>query len=407
MTLLSDHFAGVSAKRLSAVETERHTSNQHEFNGTSAMKRYLGMGRQRFLARFFYLGEDEDDRLVIDDTVTWYDARENHPTRSEYRLYFSDNEVMNRAAAEDVLIASLCRDGALVLLVVSSDSPLLESVLWLFGLPGLPGTGFETIDPSTAKSQSSSIFASIAEEIGLEIENESGDRWLDLLLDRFGLQFPSTRALSALALETLGTTINAIEAPDAALITLMDREEELFRELERKIVSDHLKANAASWSDDVDAFVHFSLSVHNRRKSRAGHALENHLEWTFFQNDLHFNRGAHTEGRSKPDFLFPGKQSYQDPTYPAERLTMLGVKTSCKDRWRQVLNEAKRIDKKHLLTLQPAISEHQTREMEDSGLSLVLPESLHTSYTAEQKSGLLTLNEFLSVVKDRQQWSTK
>src|SRR5690606_13628182 len=234
MTQLSDHFVGVSAKRLSPVETERQKSNQHEFNGTNAMKRYLGANRRRFSARFVYLGEDEDDRLAIDDTVTWYDARENHPTRSEYRLYFSDNEVMNLAAAEDVLIASLCRDGSLVLLVVSSDSPLLEAVLWLFGLPGLPGAGFETIDPSTAEQKSSAIFASLAEEIGLQIEDDNGDQWLDLLLDRFGLQFPTTRALSSLALDTLGTSIIAIEAPDAALITLMDREEELFRELERK-----------------------------------------------------------------------------------------------------------------------------------------------------------------------------
>lgn len=44
--------------------------------------------------------------------------------------------------------------------------------------------------------------------------------------------------------------------------------------------------------------------------------------------------------------------------------TMLGVKSTCKDRWRQVLSEAKRIDNKHLATLEPGISENQTAEMQ-------------------------------------------
>ena len=42
---------------------------------------------------------------------------------------------------------------------------------------------------------------------------------------------------------------------------------------------------------------------------------------------------------------------------------MLAAKTSCKDRWRQVLAEADRIRTKHLLTLEPAISKIQTAEM--------------------------------------------
>ena len=36
------------------------------------------------------------------------------------------------------------------------------------------------------------------------------------------------------------------------------------------------------------------------------------------------------------------------------------VKSTCKDRWRQVLSEADRIPNKHLFTLEAAISENQT-----------------------------------------------
>ena len=53
-----------------------------------------------------------------------------------------------------------------------------------------------------------------------------------------------------------------------------------------------------------------------------------------------FARGAETENRNKPDFLFPRATQYRSTTFPSERLTMLGAKSSCKDRWRQVLSEA-------------------------------------------------------------------
>ena len=42
---------------------------------------------------------------------------------------------------------------------------------------------------------------------------------------------------------------------------------------------------------------------------------------------------------------------------------MLGAKSTCKDRWRQVLAEDEKISRKHLLTLEPGISEPQTHQM--------------------------------------------
>ena len=107
---------------------------------------------------------------------------------------------------------------------------------------------------------------------------------------------------------------------------------------------------------DVDGFLSFSLSVQNRRKSRAGQALENHLEELFTAHGIRFARGVVTENCNTPDFLFPGALEYQNPTFPTAMLTMLGAKSTLKDRWRQVLSEAARIEDKHLLTLEPGIS---------------------------------------------------
>src|SRR5690349_12096745 len=79
---LSQYFQGVAVKRLKPVEADRSASHQHEFNGTVQMKQLLGSDRRTFPARFFWFGDEEEDTEHIAAEVTWYDARENHPTRS-------------------------------------------------------------------------------------------------------------------------------------------------------------------------------------------------------------------------------------------------------------------------------------------------------------------------------------
>lgn len=165
---------------------------------------------------------------------------------------------------------------------------------------------------------------------------------------------------------------------------------------------------ASSWDSwarggepDVDGFIGFSLSVQNRRKSRAGRALENHLEAVFTAHSLRYERGAVTERNNKPDFLFPGATEYHDSSFPAACLTMLASKTSAKDRWRQILKEADRICQKHLITLEPAISEAQTEQMRASDVQLVIPRSIQLNYSDHQRIGLVSLNDFVGMVKGR------
>lgn len=177
----------------------------------------------------------------------------------------------------------------------------------------------------------------------------------------------------------------------------------MFRRLERRIVAERIGGGfQARDGADVDGFLSFSLSVQNRRKSRAGHALEHHLEAIFTTHAIQHARGAETENRNKPDFLFPGQNEYRDLDFPASHLTMLGAKSSLKDRWRQVLSEAERIDRKHLLTLEPGISENQTTEMQAKNLQLVVPRDLHSTFRNSQKGWLMDLAGFLSLVKERQ-----
>ena len=114
-----------------------------------------------------------------------------------------------------------------------------------------------------------------------------------------------------------------------------------------------------------------------------------------------------TEHKSKPDFIFPGQTEYRDRAFNEIDLTMLGVKSSCKDRWRQVLAEADRIKRKHLLTLEAAISKNQTDEMDFKELQLVLPKDIHQSYSPEQQSWLMSITEFTDHVLSKQQYPGK
>ena len=154
--------------------------------------------------------------------------------------------------------------------------------------------------------------------------------------------------------------------------------------------------------DDPEPFLKLMQSALQRRKSRAGSALENHLEQVFSAHGITYTRTGVTENRLKPDFIFPGISHYHDPAFPPARLTMLASKTTSKDRWRQILNEAARIPDKHLITLEPSISENQTKEMQGERVQLVIPAPIHETYTAAQRAWLIDVEAFLSVVRGRQ-----
>ena len=133
-----------------------------------------------------------------------------------------------------------------------------------------------------------------------------------------------------------------------------------------------------------------------------GHALQNHLAKIFIENKLKFEAQALTEGKSKPDFIFPGKKEYQDKKYKTDFLVMLAAKSSCKERWRQILDEAERIPNKHLCTLEQAISSDQTSAMMERKVTLVIPSLLHNTYTVAQQKNLRTINQFVDYVKFKQ-----
>ena len=81
---------------------------------------------------------------------------------------------------------------------------------------------------------------------------------------------------------------------------------------------------------------------------------------------------------------------------------MLGAKTTCKDRWRQVLTEAARSPEKHLCTLEPSISSHQLVEMNQEHLTLVVPQEIRMSYKIPDDVVVLSIADFCELALNRQ-----
>lgn len=183
--------------------------------------------------------------------------------------------------------------------------------------------------------------------------------------------------------------------PDSRLLRRRECEFEIFRSVEEAI---ELPAILAGFTT-LDGFISKAQTILQRRKARSGRSLELHTREILieerFREGADFEHGSQSEPGKRPDFLFPSQAAYRDPNFPAHRLRMLATKTTCRDRWRQVLNEADRIPVKHLLTLQEGVSEAQFREMTQANVQLVVPEPLIGKFPASIQADIQTLESFM------------
>lgn len=235
-----------------------------------------------------------------------------------------------------------------------------------------------------------------------QCENETLQTAIDEAIKDLN-DFPQTSEMGKMAQELFNKLhkINderVCESPDKILLNWYDTELSMFRSLEEKVYNPIYTQPFA----DCQSLIEFSNKILNRRKSRAGKSLEHHLSAIFTAQKLIFEEQVVTENNKKPDFLFPNAICYHNFEFPAEDLTILGAKTTCKDRWRQVINEADRVDEKYLFTLQQGISKNQLKEMADENVKLVVPQSHVDSYPEEYRESLNTLSGFIEIVKEKQ-----
>lgn len=118
-------IVGMAIKTLSEVEVNYWASNQHEFNGVTSLKRIFGMEKRYFNAKFVYMsdrGIEKEGR----GTLTWYDARENHPYRTEYRLYYDSSVPLQKAEAGDTLLITMDNHGLVNVVIIAKGTQLVN-----------------------------------------------------------------------------------------------------------------------------------------------------------------------------------------------------------------------------------------------------------------------------------------
>ena len=386
---VGDYFEMVLEKRLSAVDVERGISHQHELGGFAKLKPLLGESRRVIPATYAYLSDGAP--IVERGTTTWYNAREGKPRRPEYRLYYPTNRAVSSAKVGDLTIAGITESGELAFVFAESGSMAERDLMWLFGL----GDASDRFDMTRdLMRRIDATGAGVLEALGFPVElPPTLDDAVGEMLERWPDRLPTGRVLAAFARDHVG--IDPHDDPDLALVEWYNTQTALFMGYEAMDRERRLGPLVRDVHEpDYDAILAVSMSLFQRRRTSAGKALESHLEALFDSLGIRYTSQAVTEAKEKPDFLFPSVEAYWDNGFPSARLTLLGAKTTVKDRWRQVLNEGRRVERKHLVTLEPGISDDQTHDMDASGLQLVVPNPIQPTYSTAQRAWLWSVSDF-------------
>ncbi len=311
-----------------------------------------------------------------DSTIKWYGKK----TRSEYRLtgFGRGFPWLTADNVGDLLVLVRTGDALFHAYMVSLNEDIADIQAGL-GVEIINTWGLYEESDQFAEKESNCI-------------HDKFDSYIKQLVD-----FPDTATISAKTLEAIVSCIKtfARKELDKKLMLLMENEYSFFQMMEKKFCLNDIMHPFQS----VDEFIATASRMLNRRKSRAGRALENHVGFLFHDANIPFDTRPKVDGQ--PDVLIPGKAEYENPSWPEEHLFVVGMKTTCKDRWRQVTKEAGRVTKKYILTLQKGISANQITEMRDSNVTLIVPKNLHGMFPTVKGMELLSIQGFVDTVKTR------
>jgi EcoRII C terminal/Restriction endonuclease EcoRII, N-terminal len=238
---------------------------------------------------------------------------------------------------------------------------------------------------------------------GVAQKAESEDECIDRKIREFSsalMEFPTGAVFSQTTRDILVSCLRRfpeLEA-DEALVQAYQTEYQLFQSVERQVCQNEVSGRLFT---NIDDFIQTAASIMNRRKARAGRSFENHVEYLLTHAKVPHKMRPALGADGRPDIVIPDERAYFDKSFPLDKLFVVGLKTTCKDRWRQVLNEGLRVPAKHILTLQPGITSAQLAEMHAAQISLVVPKSLHKSFPKDRTINLLSVESFIQTVKQQ------
>lgn len=316
------------------------------------------------------------DGRVTKSTVKWYGK-----AKSEYRFTGFGRDFPFRTADNvgDLLVIVPESHQHFFAYVLDHDDDIIEIQAAL---------GVEIQDVSAVYDKDAAAFE--------ETEDDCIDRRLRAFVDSLE-SFPTTAVFSDASREAVNLCIRALDTmtADERFMLWHDTEFALFKMAERKLCASQIAGRVFR---SVDEFLETAQTILQRRKSRAGWSLENHIDRLLTEANIpHAMRPIDIEGR--PDIVIPGVHEYRDAGFPTDKLIVIGVKSTCKDRWRQVLREAPRVEHRTIITLQRGISPAQLLEMQASNVRLVVPARFHSEYPPNVNVPILKLDDFISSVR--------
>lgn len=328
-------------------------------------------------------GENNEHKVTVlwpdgrstDSTVKWY----GKGTRSEYRLTrFGRDFPWNTADNLGdllVLIPKSINEFTAYVLDLDEDIEEIQAVL---GIEVIESWSYYKKGLSQKESENSCI--------------NKRFRAFTELVDTF----PGVKVFSKHTIDVLLACVPDFTklVEDDQLLRLISEEYTLYRMVERKVFQPEVGRLFAS----IDDFLQTALSILQARKARAGRSLENHIEYLLVNAGVPYQMRPVVDD-TRPDVIIPSKEAYLDQSFPNRKLFMIGVKRTCKDRWRQVTKEAPRIKHKHILTLQEGISRTQLDEMSKSKVTLIVPNRLHKEYPGDRRDTLLNIHDFITTLK--------
>lgn len=393
--------SGVAVKRLAEVEVRPQKSNQHEFNA-GALRTALGISDARLTGTitFFSFSDSTTDPAINECDFTLYDARRHHPTRREYRLYYSSSRFSTLAKAGDLLVVFRRGPGVLGAIIAAAGSEIERRLEIALELGNDALERFIAVSArSTAENQRELFEAMTTNAVSMQpvYEIRSNPLFKRAVFER---RIPPTYEMAVAAQQVLANLKEDASDPDAFLFRAMEIETDLFFAIEESLGSTRLEAMLAQGQPPLNEFLSFAMSIQQARKSRRGQSLQNHFGELLKRCGIPHSAQSETEPGEVPDFLMPSQAAYRNEAYPVDALRMIACKSTVRDRWRQILKEAQRIQEKYLLTLDANLTPATLNAMKGAKLRVFIPRPvIEAHYVFRPKGSIHSVQELLDSLR--------
>jgi hypothetical protein len=268
------------------------------------------------------------DGRRTDSVITWYGA-----AKHEYRLtrFGKDFPFLNEDVVGDLLVLIAQSRDEFLAYVLDFDEDI-EEIQSALGVEAFESWGVYLHGAAQqVESEDDCIGRQIREFAATLTSFPAGDVFSEI-----------TRRILMACLKKFGQLTS-----DDTLMFSFQTEYRLFQAVERQVCQNEV---AGRLFKSIDDFLHTAASIMNRRKARAGRSFENHVEHLLIRAGIPQTMRPSLGADGRPDIVIPDEKAYFDQEWPDQKLFIVGLKTTCKDRWRQVLNEGRRIHTKYILT---------------------------------------------------------